>query len=604
MKRLAALSLSSTLLLAAWPALAQDMQRAVVPPPPRLAVQAPAQRLADLAESYYQTVSRFEPLGPTFAGDNSFDELISPGLQPAQRARYFGLLQSLQQDLAAIDRSQLCAADRLSYDDLSFELRQLRAFEAFPEHLLPMNQMDALPVTLANFASGDGAQPLNTPAQYEAYRKRLAALPGWIEMAIANMRSGIKTGVVLPRSLVESLLPQLRSLAAGTPASSVYLQPLQRMPASFSALERSKFNLEYKEAVGQILPALKRLVDFVETEYLPAARTTAGYGALPNGAAWYRAAVALNTTTELTPDEIHAIGLAEMDRIDAELAKVGARLGYTGKPAGLAAWLAAQPQFTPFKTEDAVLDGYRAIYAKVQARLPALFGTLPKSALEIRPEPPLTRDAASDHYTAGAADLSRPGVFWAVITDPARYASTRMTALFLHEGAPGHHFQISRQAELALPKFRRFNGNGAFIEGWALYAETLGKEMGLYENDPNAYAGWLMADMVRAARLVVDTGLHAKGWTREQTIAFLMERVGNTEAQARNATERYMAWPGQALAYKIGALKIQALRQRAEQALGPRFKLADFHDAVLANGALPLSMLEAEITAWIARQKG
>jgi uncharacterized protein (DUF885 family) len=226
---------------------------------------------------------------------------------------------------------------------------------------------------------------------------------------------------------------------------------------------------------------------------------------------------------------------------------------------------------------------------------------MPKSPLGIRAEPALSRDSASDHYTQPAADGSRPGIFWAVIPDAARYGSTTMTSLFLHEGQPGHHFQLARQLELPVPKFRRLGGNNAYVEGWALYAETLGKEMGLYE-DPNAYAGHLMLDMVRAARLVVDTGLHAKGWTREQAIAFLVEQTGTTEAIARNATERYMAWPGQALGYKIGALKILELRQRAATALGPKFNLGQFHEAVLAEGALPLALLENRINDWIRGQ--
>jgi uncharacterized protein (DUF885 family) len=303
----------------------------------------------------------------------------------------------------------------------------------------------------------------------------------------------------------------------------------------------------------------------------------------------------------LSPDEIHRIGLAEMARVNGEFAKLAPKLGYTGEPSGLARWMAEQPKYRPFKTEAEVLDAYRALNAKVMAKLPELFATMPRARLEIKAEPELTRDAASDHYTAASADGARPGIFWAVIPDPAKYATTGMTSLFLHEGVPGHHFQISKQLELPLPAFRKFGGFNAYVEGWALYAETLGHEIGLYQ-DPNAYAGHLYLDMRRAARLVVDTGLHAKGWTREQTIAFLRDKAGDQEADARNSTERYMAWPGQALGYKIGALKILELRQRASAALGPKFSLARFHDAVLANGQLPLALLDAKINAWIAQE--
>ncbi|MBC7684702.1 MAG: DUF885 domain-containing protein, partial [Bdellovibrionales bacterium] len=268
---------------------------------------------------------------------------------------------------------------------------------------------------------------------------------------------------------------------------------------------------------------------------------------------------------------------------------------------GLPLWLSQQAKYKPFKSDEDVLQAYRDLNARIAPKLPALFATMPKAPLEIRPEPELSRATASDHYTLAAADGSRPGVFWAVIPKPELYGSTRMTSLFLHEGNPGHHFQLSKQQELPIPKFRKFGLINAYSEGWGLYAETLGREMGLYD-DPNAYAGHLMLDMRRAARLVVDTGLHAKGWTREQTIKYLMDEAGDTEADARNATERYMAWPGQALSYKVGALKIMELRLRAAAALGPKFSLARFHDEVLADGALPLGLLESKINVWIAQQ--
>jgi len=291
-----------------------------------------------------------------------------------------------------------------------------------------------------------------------------------------------------------------------------------------------------------------------------------------------------------------------MGRLTVEFAKVGAQLGYSGRPAGLAAWMDKQPKYRPFKTEQDVLDAYRKLNARITPLLPALFATLPKAPLEIRAEPELSRATASDHYTAPAVDGSRPGVFWAVINDPAAYGSTRMTSLFLHEGHPGHHFQIAKQQELDIPKFRKYGGNNAYIEGWALYAETLGKEMGLYA-DANAYAGHLMLDIRRAARLVVDTGLHAQGWSRDQTIKYLMEHAGDSEADAINASERYMALPAQALGYKIGALKIMELRQRAQAALGTKFSLARFHDVVLEEGSLPLGLFETKLDKWIEAQK-
>jgi uncharacterized protein (DUF885 family) len=564
---------------------------------------APAQRLAQLAERYYEEQARFEPINATFFGDNRFDDRLPMTIVPAVRARQFAMLHEVRDGLMQVDRSKLSAHDLTTYDCLAYELNSALAFEPFKDYLLPISHMDSVPVVLANFGSGQGSQPIHTVAQYQAYLKRIAALPQWLDAAMANMRIGMKEGIVQPKALMVSLLPQIKALADAPLEKSDFTAPLRHFPAAFSAADKARLASGYRQTVrSALLPSLRKFSAFIETEYLPAARSTAGWGSLPDGANWYKTWVAAQTTSELSPEQIHEIGLAEMARINAELVKLGPKLGYSGAPAGLFQWLAAQPKYRPFKTDGQVLQAYRDLNARIVPHLPQLFATLPKAKLEIRAEPELSRATASDHYTLAPGDGSRPGIFWAVINDPTQYPSTRMSSLFLHEGQPGHHFQLSKQQELPIPKFRKYGGNNAYVEGWALYAETLGKEIGLYD-DPNAYAGHLMLDMMRAARLVVDTGLHAKGWTREQTIAFLMEKAGDTEANARNATERYMAWPGQALGYKIGALKIMELRQRAEKQLGPKFSLAKFHDAVLAEGALPLALLDARINAWIAQQQ-
>jgi uncharacterized protein (DUF885 family) len=582
--------------LAALPAQATDPVAATAKP------SAASVQLGLLAERYYEEQARFEPVTATFFGDNRFDDQLPMTIMPAVRARRFAMLRGVQEDLMRIDRSKLAGEELISYDLLTDEMNKQLRFEQFKEHLLPLNQMDSLPVVLANFGSGQGSQPIATVAEYEAYLKRISALPLWIDAAVANMRTGIKENIVLPKALVVPLLPQIQALAAASTEKSNFYTPIHKLPASFNAGEKARLKGAYLQAVStRVLPSLRKLATFLETEYLPAARETAGWGGLPNGQQWYLAWVATHTTTSMSPEEIHRIGLAEMARINAEFIKLAPKLGYTGKPSGLPLWLSQQPKYRPFKTEDEVLQAYRDLNARILPKLPQLFATLPKAPLELRAEPELSRATASDHYTLAAADGSRPGIFWAVIPDAAKYGSTRMTSLFLHEGHPGHHFQLSKQQELPLPKFRKFGLINVYAEGWGLYAETLGKELGLYD-DPNAYAGHLMLDMRRAARLVVDTGLHAKGWTREQTIAFLMDEAGDAEADARNATERYMAWPGQALGYKIGALKIMELRQRAASKLGPKFSLAKFHDAVLAHGAMPLSMLEAQIDSWIAQQ--
>ena len=562
---------------------------------------APATQLADLAERYYEEQARFEPVTSTIFGDNRFDDVLPMTLMPGVRARQFAMLHGVLDELTTIDRNKLSPSDQITFDVLGYMLNDRLRFEPLKDHLLPMSHMDSLPVVLANFGSGKGSQPITTYAQYQAYLKRIGALPQWIDAAIINMRAGMKEGIVQPKALVVSLLPQIKALAAATPDKSDF-NASRHMPDSLGAGEKARLKGDYLQAVStRVLPSLRKLSAFLENEYLPASRTTAGYGALPGGSQWYRVWVASHTTSAMSPDEIHRLGLAEMARINAEFVKLAPKLGYSGKPSGLPLWLSQQAKYKPFKSEEDVLQAYRDLNARIAPKLPALFATMPKAPLEIRPEPELSRATASDHYTLAAADGSRPGIFWAVIPKPELYGSTRMTSLFLHEGNPGHHFQLSKQQELPIPKFRKFGLINAYSEGWGLYAETLGREMGLYD-DPNAYAGHLMLDMRRAARLVVDTGLHAKGWTREQTIKYLMDEAGDTEADARNATERYMAWPGQALSYKVGALKIMELRLRAAAALGPKFSLARFHDEVLADGALPLGLLESKINVWIALQ--
>lgn len=603
MTKLKSAILASALLgaFAAQPvAMAQEMVKPMVAPKPPL--MTAAQQLADLAERYYMELAHFEPIGATVNGDNRFDGEMSMAIVPAVRARHFAALHEEQAELMRIDRSKLTGGDLISYDCLAFDLNAAMSLESFPDNLLPLDQMNAMPVVLANFASGQGSQPLVTVANYQDFHKRLAGLSMWIDAAIANMRAGMARGVVQPKALVQSLLPQLKTLSGDSIDKSAFMAPVRNLPASFSAFDKSKFTAAYRDTVGNaVLPSLKKLTAFIETEYLPAARDTAGWGALPNGANWYKAWSVVQTTTTLSADEIHNIGLAEMDRINAEYVKLAPKLGYTGEPAGTFRWANAQAKNRPFKTEEDVLNFYRDLNVKVMAKMPAYFATMPKAPLAIKAEPALTRDTASNHYEPASADGTRPGVFWAVIRDAATHGTTGMTTLFLHEGAPGHHFQIAKQQELALPSFRKFGFYNAYVEGWALYAETLGFEAGLYD-DANAHLGTLKADMVRAARLVVDTGLHAKGWTREQTIAFLRDKAGDTEDAAKNNTERYMAWPAQALGYKIGALKIMELRKRAAAKLGPKFNLARFHDAVLANGQLPLALLDTKINEWIATQ--
>jgi uncharacterized protein (DUF885 family) len=567
------------------------------------APSAESKRLNKLADEYYDALARFDPVSAGESGDNRFADQIGMSISAKNRAAQFARYKAYQTRLHTIHRDALPQRDQTSYDILDYELTTALRFEPFPEHLLPINQMDNLPVTLANYAGGEGAQPLSSVKDYQAYLSRLNQLGPWIDQAIANMREGMKRGVVQPKAIIVSALPQFKQLVVGKPEDSIYYTPIKNLPAKFSDADKKKLSAGYRSTIaGKLNPALARLAAFLEQEYLPACRTSTGWSALPQGADWYLVRVASQTTTDLQPEQIHQIGLKEVARIQGEYARIGPQMGYNGPAAGLPTWVLSQPKYKPFKTEGEIIDVYRKLNAQLNTKLPALFTLRPKTPLDLRLEPELSRATASDHYTPPAVDGSRPGVFWSVVNDPTQYGSTGMVTLFLHEGQPGHHFHIALMQELDLPNFRKFGGNNAFTEGWALYAETLGKEMGLFDK-PEDYFGHLNDEMLRAVRLVVDTGMHAKGWTREQSIQYMRETLGYPESIARSETERYMAWPGQALGYKIGSLKIQELRRRAESALGSKFSLPKFHEIVLGEGTLPLALLEKKVDRWIAESK-
>jgi len=560
-----------------------------------------AARVAALGDEMFDTIQRADPIGyGTFVGDNHLDDQLGDVFVPAARTRRFAKLHAIERDLARIDREKLPAAARVDYDVLRYHLETRLAFERFPETLLPIEHMSGVPTLVANFGTGQAEQPLRTVAQYEAYLKRVSALGAWTDNAIANLREGARRGITQPKPIVRSLLPQLRTLANAKVEENPFYAPALHFPEDFRPADRARLERAYRAAVTkQAAPAMRKLADFLERDYLPRARDTIGLGALPDGLAWYRAQVRDQTTLDLSPDEIHALGLAEVARIQGEMAKVAPKLGYDGEVKGFLPWLRTQDRFKPFTEEGQVLAAYASINERIVPKLPQLFGRMPRAPIVIKPEPELTKAVASDHYSLPAEDGSRPGIFWAVVLDPRKYASFIMPALFMHEGQPGHHFQMALQQELTLPRFRKYMWINAFGEGWALYAETLGHEMGFYE-DPAAYAGELNLEIVRAVRLVVDTGIHAKGWSYEQAVDYYRDNVGATDESARRQVERFVAWPGQALGYKLGALRIQELRRRAQARLGERFRLADFHDAVLLEGSLPLAVLERRVDAWIA----
>jgi uncharacterized protein (DUF885 family) len=580
-------------------AVAQTVTAPAAAPP-----TAASQALAKIFDDYFEASLVLNPLRATSIGDNRYNDRFEVDIGPEWRARSEKLAHESLAAVTAIDRAQLSERDQLSYDIFkSARTHEIEGLQ-YPDYLLPFDQFESTPNDFVQLGSGDSLQPFKTVKDYDDFLKRIDGFVAWSGQAVVNMREGVGKGYTQPRVLMERVLPQLESQVVADPEQSLFWQPIRNMPATFSAADRERITTAYRTMIAaKIVPTYRRLHEFVRDEYLPKCRTTVGLDALPNGGAWYAYNVRNITTTDYTPEEIHEIGLKEVARIQGEMDHVMQQVGFKGDRKAFFRFMQADPQFL-WKTREDLIAGYVAIKNRVDPALPRLFEVLPKADYEVRAiEPFREKSGPGGQYQEASEDGSRPGVFYANAYDLKARPRWAMEALSLHEGNPGHHFQITIQREQQdLPKFRRFGNYTAYTEGWGLYAESLGRELGLYE-DPYQYFGMLEGELWRAIRLVVDTGLHSKGWTREQVLAYMEANGSRAEARRVSETERYIAVPGQALAYKIGQLKIRELRTRAEKALGERFDVRKFHTAVLADGALPLDVLEAKIDRWIAAQK-
>ena len=582
--------------------------------------------LAGVFGSYWERQAPLFPLAATAQGDNRYNDRLVNDQTRAFRDSLAGLYQTYLGQLGPFDRAKLTANDQVSYDifryDLQTRLAGLKLGLAmgtdFPTSwMIPFNQFGGLPLALGQYGAGTGAQPFKTVRDYDNWLARVHGFPAWADTAIGNFRRGIRAGVVLPRALVVKMVPQMRSLQTADPAKSLFYGPITLLPQGFSDADKTRLAAAYRHAiVADLAPAYKKLGTFLEKEYLPHARATAGLGALPNGNEQYKFLVKNWTTTDRTSAEIHDIGLREVERIKAEMNKVRTQLVFHGDLKALFAHMKTDPIFRPYRKPADVLDGFHAIQVRMQPNLKKLFTKVPKTPFEIRQTEAFRAASASAEYTQGTPDGSRPGIFYVPILDATQYRTPGMESLFLHEAIPGHHYQISLQQENQdLPKFRRFAWYGAMGEGWALYCESLGKELGLYR-DPYEYLGALSQEMHRAVRLVVDTGLHAQGMTRAQAIRYSLDNEATSAAAATAEIERYMAIPGQALSYKIGQLKIRELRNRAEQQLNSgehlrehhpgeyrkRFRIAAFHDELLKDGVMPLDVLDKKMARWAVAQ--
>jgi uncharacterized protein (DUF885 family) len=585
--------------LAALPALAAPAKASVA-----ATQQSKARKLDAMYEQAWEELLRLNPLQATFQGDPRYNDQLPDFGTAAYRKKMHDYTTRWLAAVQKVGSEGLTGQDLLSYEIFVDGAKRQLEGEQFPDWMMPINQMGSIASYAAMFGSGTGPQPFKTVKDYDNWLKRAGQLPKIFDTSIANMRDGVKAGVVQPRALMVKVVPQLDALINDDPTKTLFWGPVANMPKDFSAADRERLTKAYRTMITtQVMPAYKRLRAYINDEYLPKTRDTVGLDALPNGKAWYAYDVRNSTTTSRTPEEIHQLGLSEVARIQGEMQKVMQQVGFKSSLQDFFQFMRTDPQFN-FKTEDELLAYYRALEKSVNAGIPRQFSLVPKSPFEIRPvEAFRAKSAAGGEYQSASEDGKRPGIFYVNTYDLPTRKKWDAEDLYLHEAIPGHHFQISLQQEMgSMPKFRRFGGETAFAEGWGLYAESLGKDLGVYK-DPYSYFGYLQNELWRAIRLVTDTGLHSKGWSREQVIKYMLDNSAESETQATAEAERYIAWPSQALAYKSGELKIKELRARAEQALGPKFDIREFHAEVLKDGSVPLDVLEAKVDRWIASKK-
>ncbi|WP_299806534.1 DUF885 family protein [uncultured Shewanella sp.] len=557
-----------------------------------------------LVDNYFKDLLKLEPIYATFVGVNDYNDQFGDGLSHAYLTERHQLNTQYLKEVKKIDRAQLSSELQLSYDMFNYDRNVALADETFPNHFMPMNQFYSTVISMVQLGSGESAQPFNTVEDYRNWEKRLQGFIEWLKLAQVRMNEGIENKVVLPRVLVERIIPQLSAQLVDNVNDSLFYTPITLMPESFSDADKQAITAEYTKLIGeQLLPELTSLRDYFQKTYIKSSRATDGWWGLPNGKVWYQHLANSHTTTTMPVDEIHKIGLDEVARILSEMDKVRVQVGFEGDLNAFFASLSSEPQYF-FTERQGLIDGYMELKDQINLLMPEYFNVMPKADYVVKPvESFREQSAAGASYDAPAVDGSRPGVFYINTYNLKAQPKWGMTTLSLHEAAPGHHFQIAIKQELTgVPEFQRFGGYTAFEEGWALYAEYLGIEMGLF-NDPYQYFGKLSDEMLRAMRLVVDTGLHAKGWTREQAIQYMKDNSPMAESDIIAEVERYMAIPGQALSYKVGQLQILALRAKAEQELGDKFDLKAYHDQILTSGSLPMEVMELKVNDWIASQK-
>jgi uncharacterized protein (DUF885 family) len=562
---------------------------------------------ASLLDKYYDERMHMFPLEATINGDNRFNNLLPADFTDSYRKKLIAFFNIWQNSLTTFDREQLNDNDKISYDILKYEidisLEGLIKFYPFYDYM-PFDQFNGTPLLLGQMGGGTGNQPFKTPMDYDNWLQRAAAFSSWTDSAIVYFKKGIALNYILPKAAVVKMIPQMQAMVTDSAIKSLFYEPIKLIPANFSETDKKRITVAYINLINkQIVPSYKKLALFLQTDYLPDARNSTGINALPDGDKYYAYTVKYQTTTNKTPDEIYKVGISEVKRIRDKMELIKSSIQFKGDLKAFFEFMKTDKRFMPYKSASEVLDAFRNIQTRIDPNLIKMFSKTPKTKFEIRQTEAFRAASASAEYYQGLPDGTRPGIFYVPIIDATKFNITSgMESLFLHEAIPGHHYQMSLQMENNdLPKFRRFIWYGAYGEGYALYCESLGKELGLY-TDPWQQMGALREEIHRAIRLVVDVAMHTGKMTREEAIKYSMDNEAINEENATEEIERYMVYPGQALSYKIGELKIRELRERYTKQLGDRFKLSDFHDEFLKDGCMPLDILEIKMDAWALRQ--
>lgn len=562
------------------------------------------QQLDSLLAAYQQESFQFSPISATFQGLSEYNDKFGPEISAETRDNYQRFEQKFLDKINAIESSQLNSQDQLTYKIFKGDRESSIESNAFPGYLVPINQMSGMHNFYAVLGSGQSAQPFNTEKDYRNFMKRSIGFARWMDSVIESMKMGKSKGVVLPKAIVEKLIPQLSAHVVSDVEKSVFFKPLMKLPEDLSEEGKQQLLSEYKTMINMvIIPAYSRVHDFIVNDYQQSARESVGLSALPNGKSWYEFMIKTHTTLPLTAKEIHEFGLSEVSRILSEMKKVKERVNFEGDLAAFFVFLRTDDQFYFDNAED-LIKAYEDTKSRIDATLPQLFNVFPKADYVVKAVPDFqAASAAGASYQSPSPDGSRPGVFYINTHNLKSQPKFLMETLSIHEAAPGHHFQIAIQQEVeGLPDFRKYGGYTVFNEGWALYAESLGKELGLF-TDPYMWYGRLVDEQLRAMRLVVDTGLHAYGWSREQSIQYMLDNSSMALSDVEAEVERYIVMPGQAVSYKVGQRKIRELRTRGEKLLGDKFDIKQFHSQMLVDGSLPMLILEDKIEKWLQSSK-